>query len=115
MLTPSSPIGSSSPHSTESGSVLTKHNGLAVSHSPEKSGLPSAVRGVGADMFTLPAAVLGTPGVGYFNHCATSGPERPIVAHTAITNAAGVFGGRTINRSYDLPCRGLGEGGREIK
>ena len=35
---------------------------------PEKSGLPSARRGVGADMFTLPSAFRGTPAVGYFNH-----------------------------------------------
>ena len=44
--------------------------GSAVVQIPEKSGLPSAIRGGGADMFTLPSAVCGTPAVGYFNHCA---------------------------------------------
>src|SRR6187200_573701 len=39
---------------------------------PEKSTLPSAVRGVGASRFGLPSAVRGTPGVGYEGHCAPS-------------------------------------------
>src|SRR5678815_5022871 len=103
MLTPSSPIGSSSPHSTESGSVFSKHNGLAVSHSPEKSGLPSAVRGAGALMFTLPAAVLGTPVDGYFNHCAPTGIPIPMMTDAAMTSAADFFGDRNMDRSYALP------------
>jgi hypothetical protein len=37
---------------------------------PEKSGLPSAVRGAGAFMSGLPSRVLGTPAVGYVTHCA---------------------------------------------
>src|SRR5947207_10270168 len=39
-------------------------------HMPEKSGLPSAVLGVGAFKSAFPAAVLGTPAVGYCSHCA---------------------------------------------
>src|SRR6187200_991375 len=39
---------------------------------PEKSTLPSAVRGVGASRFGLPSARRGTPGVGYDGHCAPS-------------------------------------------
>ena len=39
---------------------------------PEKSTLPSAVRGVGASRIGLPSAARGTPGVGYDGHCATS-------------------------------------------
>ena len=39
---------------------------------PEKSTLPSAVRGVGASRFGLPSAARGTPGVGYEGHCAPS-------------------------------------------
>jgi hypothetical protein len=44
--------------------------GSPVIQTPEKSGLPSAIRGEGADMFTLPSAFRGTPGVGYFTHWA---------------------------------------------
>jgi hypothetical protein len=44
----------------------------AVSHIPEKSGLPSRVRGVGAVRLGFPSSVRGTPAVGNFSHCATS-------------------------------------------
>src|SRR5579862_3063045 len=47
--------------------------GSAVAQIPEKSGLPSAKWGVGADMFTLPSGLRGTPAVGYFTHWAASG------------------------------------------
>ena len=33
-------------------------------HTPDRSGLPSAVFGIGAVRFTLPSLVRGTPGVG---------------------------------------------------
>src|SRR2546421_3092238 len=36
---------------------------------PERSGLPSGVRGVGASRFGLPSAVLGTSEVGKDGHC----------------------------------------------
>src|SRR5215813_12633280 len=39
---------------------------------PDKSGLPSTVRGAGAVRFGLPLAVRGMPGVGYFSHCAAT-------------------------------------------
>jgi hypothetical protein len=42
--------------------------GSPVIQIPEKSGLPSAIRGEGADMSTLPSAFRGTPAVGYFSH-----------------------------------------------
>jgi hypothetical protein len=38
--------------------------GSPVIQMPEKSGLPSAIRGAGAVMFTLPSAFRGTPAVG---------------------------------------------------
>jgi len=38
--------------------------GSPVIQIPEKSGLPSASRGEGADMSTLPSAFRGTPAVG---------------------------------------------------
>src|SRR5258706_8998725 len=46
---------------------------FSASHIPEKSGLPSAVRGVGAPRFGNPLGVVGTPAVGYVSHCAGSG------------------------------------------
>src|ERR1700686_359976 len=45
----------------------------AVSQMPDRSGLPSAVFGAGADRFGFPSGVRGTPGVGEFSHCAESG------------------------------------------
>src|SRR4030095_4875056 len=41
---------------------------LARVQVPEKSGLPSAVRGVGAVMITLPCASRGTPASWYLGH-----------------------------------------------
>ncbi len=43
---------------------------LSASQIPEKSGFPSAVRGVGAPKFGTPLGVFGTPAVGYFSHWA---------------------------------------------
>src|SRR6185295_10793017 len=40
---------------------------------PEKSGLPSAVRGVGAWRLGAPFGNRGTPAVGYVSHCAKAG------------------------------------------
>jgi hypothetical protein len=41
---------------------------LSASQIPERSGLPSAVLGVGAPKFGNPLGVFGTPAVGYFSH-----------------------------------------------
>src|SRR4051812_6231788 len=76
MLIPSLPIGSSEPQTSESGSCLAQLV-LAVSQSPVKSGLPSGVRGAGADRFGLPSAVFGTLAVGYFSHCAERAADQP--------------------------------------
>src|SRR5215469_15330429 len=57
----------------------------AGSHKPEKSGLPSAVRGGGAARSILPSFVLG-PGVGYPGHCANI--VIALVARAASTVAA---------------------------
>src|SRR5437773_6469970 len=40
---------------------------------PERSGLPSTVRGTGAVKLGLPSGVRGIPGVGWFNHWTASG------------------------------------------
>jgi len=47
---------------------------------PEKSTLPSAVRGVGPSRIGLPSAVRGTPGVGYDGHCAPIPDDMTITA-----------------------------------
>src|ERR1700687_3113037 len=56
---------------------------------PEKSGLPSAVRGAGAVKSGLPSGVLGTPGVPYRGHCAESDGEIAVmiaIDATALSN-----------------------------
>src|SRR6266853_3085914 len=40
-----------------------------AAQTPDRSGLPSAVRGAVAERSTLPSAVRGMPGVGRFGHC----------------------------------------------
>ena len=65
--------------------------GSAVVQIPEKSGLPSAIRGTGADMFTLPSAFRGAPGVDTFNHCAVNGIDVKGVP-SMISATAGVVG-----------------------
>src|SRR5687767_9056076 len=42
---------------------------------PDRSGLPLAMRGTGASMRTWPLSSRGTPGAGYFGHCAASDTE----------------------------------------
>src|SRR5439155_11623496 len=49
--------------------------GVSHPHMPLRSGLPSGVRGPGADMSGVPSRVRGTPGVGYSSHCADITPE----------------------------------------
>src|SRR5262245_19864658 len=51
----------------------------SISQMPERSGLPSGVRGTGAVKSGFPSGVRGTPAVGYFNHCADAAPD---TAHT---------------------------------
>src|SRR5689334_3516081 len=46
-------------------------------HTPDKSGLPFASRGVGPDRSTSPLAVRGAPGLGYWNHWAPAAAEAP--------------------------------------
>src|SRR5260221_85543 len=53
------------------------------SHIPDRSGLPSVVRGAGAVKSDLPSGVLGTPAVGYGGHCAhTEGAMAATIATT---------------------------------
>src|SRR5580704_8501703 len=54
--------------------------GSPVVQTPEKSGLPSARRGGGADRFAVPSAFRGVPAVGYLNHCAARGTGKKATA-----------------------------------
>src|SRR5690348_9336709 len=61
--------------------------GSPVVQIPEKSGLPFAMRGAGADMSTLPPAFRGTPAVGTFTHCAAKGVDvKAVVRMTRVTS-----------------------------
>ena len=55
-------------------------------HRPEKSGLPSGIRGAGAAKSGLPSAVRGMPRVGSLNHCAES---ETVSANAMIVMATG--------------------------
>jgi hypothetical protein len=78
---------------------------------PEKSGLPSAVRGAGAVKSGLPSAVLGTPAVGYGGHCAEGDGEMAAAIATApiILSSDFILGLRivlaTLTRSSRLVSR----------
>src|SRR2546427_6321757 len=51
---------------------------------PDRSGLPSAVFGTGADRFGLPSGVRGIPGVVYFSHCAAKGTVSKTAAASSL-------------------------------
>jgi hypothetical protein len=68
MFEPGSEIGSSGPHTWNSSPLGGQGRPSAVSHIPEKSGLPPRVRGAGAVRLTFPSGARGTPAVGYLNH-----------------------------------------------
>src|SRR6266850_8257476 len=68
-------MGSSEPQTWNTSFRVSQGRPSPVSHIPEKSGLPSAVRGVGAVRLGFPSGVRGTPAVGYFNHWAERSDE----------------------------------------
>ena len=104
MLMPSLPIGSSVPQVSDSGSWGWQQSVLSVSQMPEKSGLPSGVRGVGAARLGFPSAVFGTPAVGYFNHWAPAVADQVRAEATASAASAG----RTMDvRMIKSPCEDL--------
>src|ERR1700679_2890822 len=57
----------------KSAARFCKYFGPGTIHIPERSALPSALRGVGAVRSALPSFVLGIPLSGSFSHCADSG------------------------------------------
>src|SRR2546428_4919865 len=56
--------------------MLKRQRGPAPLQTPVRSGLPSAVRGVGAAMLALPSGRRGVPAVGYLSHCASAVVDR---------------------------------------
>jgi hypothetical protein len=71
-------------------------------HSPERSGLPSAVRGAGAFMSGSPAAFFGTFGAGYRAHCAG---KDGAIARVSETSPAVTFSPWEIPTITALPRR----------
>src|SRR5947209_13238439 len=67
--------------------MLLSYLAKILCHRPERSGLPSAVRGAGAVRFGLRSGVRGMPGVGYFSHCAARGVVIPKIANATIINS----------------------------
>src|SRR5580765_7548716 len=90
MLMPSLPIGSSEPQVSDSGSGDRAQLKLSVSQIPEKSGLPSRVRGVGAVRLGFPSGERGTPAVGYFRYCATRGDAQRKLATVNASATEGI-------------------------
>src|SRR5262249_41009055 len=89
--------------------MLRWYLGDSLFHRPERSGLPSDVRGAGAERFGLPSAIRGIPGVGWVSHCAASGAVNVIVM-TAIAEAC--ISGDLPRRVYRLarqPVSGAGD------
>src|SRR5579859_7370957 len=56
-----------------SAAIFCKYFTPGLCHTPERSGLPSALRGAGAARFGLPSLVRGVDLSGSFNHCAAKG------------------------------------------
>src|SRR5688500_6402645 len=71
---------------SRSAAMLRAYFGEYFIHSPERSGLPSGVRGAGAVKFGLPSAVRGMPGVGCVSHWAASGVLSATVLQPAHTS-----------------------------
>src|SRR5688572_21405380 len=58
---------------------------------PDRSGLPSAVRGAGAERFGLPSGPFGTFGVGCNGHCADSDEDRAITSAPSAVQVSELF------------------------
>jgi hypothetical protein len=103
--------------------MLNRYDGPAPDQMPDKSGLPSGVRGAGADRFGLPSGSRGIPGVGKLSHCAKTAVGTSDSAKTRHTARRTGFrrmrdsrvedyirhqGLRTLRRG--ILCAGRGEG-----
>jgi hypothetical protein len=71
-------------------SLATSWSVFALIQIPEKSGLPSCIRGAGAAISTEPSGLRGTPFVGLSSHCAAKGfaaSEEPSTIKAAASRA----------------------------
>src|SRR4030095_12477357 len=78
---------------------------------PERSTRPDAVRGAGADMFTLPSGPSGRPSLEMFFHCAATGIE---MTTKAMASAAAriLMAAESIKGDRRLVLTYLGDSGR---
>src|SRR5688572_8495242 len=72
---------------------------------PEKSTLPSAVRGAGPSRAGLPSAARGTPGVGYDGHCAPMLDDMTMTAATTTATMAPQLLTPDLLRTREAPPR----------
>src|SRR5438105_13099521 len=84
----------------------------SMSQIPERSGLPSGVRGAGAVGLGLPSASRGTSAVGYLSHCAESvtDPAHSIAA-TPVTSFIVTSSWRNCNTDREA----IGDSGLGIR
>src|SRR5262245_57134173 len=80
--------------------MLREYFGEIFVQRPERSGLPSGVRGAGAARFTLPSGVRGKLAVGWFNHCAEAGA----LSATMMRAIAGAFITGECQRATMVAC-----------
>src|ERR1041385_1305884 len=89
-------------------------------HTPDRSGLPSDVRGAGAARSGFPVANLGIPGVANSRNCASSGNEIAIAineaSHIVISESYSQTARKTKKKMTEifLMCRRLWQCGRCI-
>src|SRR5712691_13537621 len=79
--------------------VVRPSTSTTTSQRPERSGLPSAVRGAGAARFALPSGVRGMAGVLYCAHCAGSG----VISAANMNVVLKIFIGTNTSSSYYTP------------
>src|SRR5262245_51531459 len=87
---------------------------------PDRSTRPDAVRGAGADMFTLPSGPSGRPSLEMFFHCAATGIEMTTKAMASAAArifmaAESIKGDHRLVLTYVGDKRRRGSGGRGAK
>src|SRR5687767_3699121 len=92
--------GATSPGCMSTVMLLYKRSPPAFCHRPDRSGLPSVVRGAGAARFGFPSGRRGMPGVGSFSHWASSIALAASVRQT--NDSTNLFAPRTILVSFDV-------------
>src|SRR5206468_12502717 len=83
--------------------MLRAYFGEILFHRPERSGLPSGVRGAGAARFGLLSAVRGMPGVGCVSHCAAAGVDSAVSSIAKATVFMAYLLRQTMSRGLVWP------------